>query len=47
MSRRKFKDSLASYATNFTNSANRNELARLTHFNETVGFINLIKATGI
>lgn len=47
MARRKYKDSLASYATDFTNPANKNNLAKLSHFNETVGFINLIKATGI
>ena len=47
MARRQYYGSLANYNQNFTNSANIGNSAKLTHFNETVGYINLIKATNI
>ena len=47
MARRKYYGSLASLNTNFSNSANSGDQALLTHFNETIGHINYINATGI
>lgn len=47
MARRNATNSLAGYAGNFSQSAGVGDLARISHFNETVGYINLIKPTGI
>ena len=47
MARRKYNDSLAALATNFTDSAEKDEYAKTSHFTQTVGYINLIKATNI
>lgn len=47
MTRRNATNSLASYNGDFSQSAGVGDLARISHFNETVGYINLIKPTGI
>ncbi len=47
MARRKYQDSLASFATNFTDSASAGQPIKMSHFNESVGYINKIKTTGI
>lgn len=47
MARRKYQGSLAAYNTAFSVSANSGYLAKIAHFNETVGNINRIKATGV
>ena len=47
MARRQYYGSLASYAGAFTQSAAAGQLARISHFNETIGNINRIRSTGI
>ena len=48
MARRKYTNSLASKATDFSQTARKDvDFIRISHFNETVGFINLIKPTGV
>lgn len=42
MARRKYSESLASYATNFSIAATDGGAIKWEHFNETVGYINLI-----
>lgn len=48
MARRNATGSLASFATNFTDSASIGDLAKASHYNETVGYIAKIKTvTGL
>lgn len=47
MGRRKYTGSLESWATDFTYPANAGDIIKLEHFNETVGYINKIKDTGL
>lgn len=47
MARRKYKNSLSHLNTNFSVSANVGDKAMMAHYNETVGYINLIQPTGV